>query len=237
MDAPFYRPGEARLVPALFVARPNRFLVVASVRGRVVRAASRDPGRLVELLRPGVRLLLAPAPPGSARSTAYTLVLIRHARRWVSVVPALANAVLAAALDRDGVAGLRGARVVSREVRQGTSRFDLLLQHRGRRLIVEVKSATLVEDGVALFPDAPTARGARHLCELTEHARRGGHAAVVFVVQRSDARALRPHASNDPEFAAALRDAARSGVRVLAYDCDVSPSGVRLMRRIPVLGA
>lgn len=152
------------------------------------------------------------------------------------MVPVLANAVLAAALDRDGVPGLRGARVVSREVRQGTSRFDLMIQHRGRRVLVEVKSATLVEDGVALFPDAPTARGTRHLRELTEHARRGGHAAVVFVVQRADAHALRAHASNDPAFAKALRDAARGGVRLLAYACRVTPRGVRLLRRIPVLG-
>jgi sugar fermentation stimulation protein A len=235
VDAPFYRPGEGRLVPAVFVARPNRFAVIASVGGRHVRVASRDPGRLAELLRPGVRLLLAPAPRGRRR-TRFTVVLVRHQGACVSVVPVLANAVLAAALARNGVPGLRGARVVSREVRQGASRFDLLLQHRGRRRLVEVKSATLVEDGVALFPDAPTKRGARHLRELTHHVRGGGHAAVVFVVQRADARALRAHASNDPAFAVALRDAARNGVRLLAYGCRVTPRGVRLLGRIPVLG-
>ncbi len=236
MDAPFYRSGEGRLVPAFFVARPNRFAVIASVGGPHVRIASRDPGRLTELLRPGVRLLLAPAPLGSARRTPYTVVLVRNRRRWVSVVPALANNVLVSALARNRVPGLRGARVLAREIRHGRSRFDFLLLRRGRRLLVEVKSATLVEDGVALFPDAPTARGARHVRELTEHARRGGHAAIVFVVQRSDARALRPHAGNDPALASALRDASRAGVRVLAYACRVTPQGVTLERRIPVVG-
>ncbi len=221
-------------MPARFVARPNRFLVVARVGGRRVRAASRDPGRLAELLRPGVRLLLAPALPGSRRRTRYTVALVRHGRHWVSLVPALANAVLASALGRDAVPGLRGARVLAREVRHGRSRFDLLLRHRGRRLLVEVKSATLVEKGIALFPDAPTARGARHALELAERARRKGGAAVVFVVQRGDARSLRPHEANDPIFAEALRRAARSGVRVLAYACRVTPAGVRLVRRIDV---
>lgn len=221
---------------ARFLGRPNRFLVVARIGARRVHAASRDPGRLAELLRPGVRLLLAPAEPGSTRRTRYTVVLVRAGRAWISVVPALANGVMATALVRDAVPGLRGARVLSREVRRGSSRFDLMIQHRGRRVLVEVKSATLVEDGVALFPDAPTVRGARHVRELTEHARRGGHAAIVFVVQRSDARALRPHAVNDPALASALRDASRAGVRVLAYACRVTPQGVTLERRIPVLG-
>jgi sugar fermentation stimulation protein A len=233
VDAPFYRGGEARLVPGVFVSRPYRFAVVARVRGRLVRVASRDPGRLSELLRPGVRLLLAPAPAGSLRRTRYTVVLVRHGPRWVSVVPALANEVLAAALVRNGVPGLRGARVLAREVRRRGSRFDFLLLHRGRRLLVEVKSATLVESGVALFPDAPTARGARHVRELAERARRGGRAAIVFVVQRDDAVALRPHAGNDPAFAAALDEAIRAGVRVLCYACRVTRQGVRLRERIP----
>jgi len=237
VDGPFYRPGDGRLVPAVFVARPNRFAVIASVGGRHVRVASRDPGRLTELLQPGVRLLLAPAPLGSARRTSYTVVLVRNGQRWVSVVPALANEVLVSALARDRVPGLRGARVLAREIRHGRSRFDLLLLHRGRRMLVEVKSATLVEDGVALFPDAPTVRGARHVRELTERVRRGGRAAIVFVVQRDDARALRPHAGNDPAFAAALEEATRAGVRVLGYACRVTRQGVVLERRIPVRSA
>ena len=184
-----------------------------------------------------MRLLLAPAPSGSARRTAYTVVLVRNGQRWVSVVPALANEVLVSALARNRVPGLRGARVLAREIHHGRSRFDFLLLHRGHRLLVEVKSATLVEDGVALVPDAPTVRGARHVRELTERVRRGGRAAIVFVVQRDDAGALRAHAGNDPAFAAALEAAARAGVRVLCYACRVTAQGVTLDRRIRVAPA
>ncbi len=237
VDATFRSPGHGALVPARFVERPNRFVVMARCRGRLVKAASRDPGRLRELLWPGARLRLAPAPPGSARKTRYTVALVRHRRTWVSLVPALANDVLATALRRGAVPGLRGARVVAREVTHGRSRFDMLLGGRGGRRLVEVKSATLVEGRLALFPDAPTLRGARHLRELSAHVRAGGRAAVVFVVQRADADALCPHAGNDPAFAAALREARRAGVRVLAYACRVSPRGVALARRIPVLAS
>lgn len=234
VDAAFYRPGAGPLVAARFVARPNRFLVLARCRGRLVRAASRDPGRLRELLSPGARLRLVPAPPRSGRRTRYSVALVRRDRVWVSLVPALANDVLAHALARGGAPGLRGLRVAAREVRRGGSRFDLLLRGRGLTLLVEVKSATLVEDGLALFPDAPTARGARHLRELAAHVRRGGRAALVFVVQREDASALAPNLRTDPGFAVALRRARRDGVRVLAYTCRVGPGGVRLLGRIPV---
>jgi len=221
------------LLAASFQSRPNRFLVHARIGDRLVRAASRDPGRLRELLKPGARLLLAPSSD-PRRRTRYTVVLVRKAGRWVSVVPVLANRIFEAALARDGAPGLRRARVMGREVRLGHSRIDFLVVHRGRRLLIEVKSATLVEGGRALFPDAPTERGARHLRELLAWSRGGGRAAVVFVVQRSDAFALSPHAGNDPGFAAALRDASRAGVRVLAYTCRVTRAGISLARRIPV---
>jgi len=222
------------LLAARFVARPNRFVVVARRHGRLLRVASRDPGRLRELLRPGAPLRLVPAPPGAVRRTRYTLALVRHRGLWVSLVPALANDVLAAALMRGGVPGLRGWRVAAREPRHGRGRFDLLLRGRGLTLLVEVKSATLVEGRLALFPDAPTSRGTRHLRALGAHLRRGGRAALVFVVQRADALALAPNADTDPAFAVALREAHRAGVRVLAFTCRVSPRGVRLLRRVPV---
>jgi len=221
------------LLAASFVSRPNRFLVVARAGGRLVRAASRDPGRLRELLTPGAPLLLEPSSD-PRRRTRYTVVLVRKAGRWVSVQPALANRIFESALLRGGVPGLRGARLLAREVIHGRSRLDFLLRHRGEPLLVEVKSATLVEGRRALFPDAPTARGTRHLRELEAVSMAGGRAALIFLVQRSGARLLAPHAGNDPAFAAALRTAARAGVAIHAYSCRVTRGGASLGERIPV---
>ncbi len=218
----------------MFRERPNRFAIVAEWRGRRFPMASCDPGRLEELLRPGARLLAIPAAAGAARRTECTAALVRHRGAWVCLMPALANRVLAAALARDGAAGLRGARVLAREVGHGRSRFDFLLRHRGRDVLTEVKSVTLVEDGRGLFPDAPTARGARHLRHLAAHARRGGNTLLVFIAQRHDAASVAPFRARDPAFTAAFDEAVAAGVRVLAYACRVAPAGVTLARRIPV---
>lgn len=222
------------LVSARFVSRPNRFVIVARIGRTTVRAASRDPGRLRELLIPGVPLLLeSSADP--RRRTAYTAVLVQKGRRWVSLVPALANAIFAAAVAGGRAPGLRGASIRASEVTRGHSRFDFLVRHRGHDWLTEVKSASLLEGGRALFPDAPTSRGTRHVRELTAHARAGGRALVAFVVQCGGAQSLAPHAGHDPDFARALADAHRAGVRILAYACRVSPRGIAIARRIPVV--
>lgn len=208
--------------------------MIARVGGRRVRAASRDPGRLIGLLPPGAEIRLAPSTD-PRRRTAHTLMLVRCGRRWVSLVPALANEILEVALRRGGLAGLEGARVLRREVRHGRSRFDFLLSYDGYRCMTEVKSVTFVTGRRAFFPDAPTARGTRHLRELAALQRRGRRALVVFVVQRADAKSVSPHRDNDPEFTRALEDAARAGVRLLAYTCRVSTAGCALDRRIPVV--
>jgi len=224
----------APLAPAIFLERPHRFLVRARLRGRPVDVACRDPGRLEGLLAPGTPLLLARGL-GRHRKTRYDLVLARSGGRWLSLVPVLANRIFEAALTAGRVPGLRGARILAREVTHGRSRFDLLLAHRGEHVLTEVKSAGgLVRDGRALFPDAPTSRGQRHLRELAAFTRGGGRAMVVFVVQRPDVRRFSPNRALDPGFADALDEAAAAGVRLLAYACAVSPRGCRLLRRIRV---
>ena len=221
------------LIRATFVARPNRFLLWADVGSRRVAVASRDPGRLDGILVPGARLLLAPsATPG--RRTAFTLTLARQGESWVCLVPALASQIVHFAAVRGALNGLKGAQVIQREVLSGRSRIDFLMRYRGRPLLAEVKAAVFVEGRRALFPDCPTARGTRHVAELIAARRRGQEAALIFVVHREDADRLSPWGAVDPEFARALRNAHRRGVRVLAYTSRVTPRGCTLARRIPV---
>ena len=221
------------LVPATFVARPNRFLLWADVGRRRIPVASRDPGRLEGILVPGARLLLAPSStPG--RRTAFTLTLARQGDSWVCLIPTLASQIVQFAAARGGIGGLKGAEVIRREVVSGDSRLDFLMRYRGRRLLAEVKAAVFVEGRRALFPDCPTARGTRHVGELIAARRRGLQAALIFVVHREDADRLSPWSAIDPDFARALGEAHRRGVRLLAYTCRVTPRGCTLARRIPV---
>jgi sugar fermentation stimulation protein A len=221
------------LVPAAVVRRLNRFAVEVSLSGSLAVAHLPNSGRVRELLAPGTPALLAPRP-GPGRKTPFDLLLVRLGETWVSADARLPNALAREALARGAIEPLAGLAVLRSEVAFGESRVDFLLEGGARRCLLETKSVTLVEDGVALFPDAPTARGTRHLRDLLAARQQGLEAAVLFVVQRPDAREFRPHEAADPAFSKALRQAAAAGVAVLAYGCDVSPQEVQIAARLPV---
>ena len=191
-------------------------------------------GRLRELLEPGRRLLLAPAP-GEHRKTRYDLALVDLGPTLVSADARLPNALVAEAIAAGQLPPYCGYTGLRREVTYGESRLDLMLEGPAGPCYLETKSVTLVEaDGMALFPDAPTTRGTKHLHTLTQVADAGYRAGAIFVVQRSDARFLMPHDKADPEFCAALRAARSAGVEIRAYRCTVTRWEIRLADSIPV---
>lgn len=231
-------PIEGPLRQARFVARPNRFLVRAELSGQgVVEAHLPDPGRLSELLLPGRRIWLRPAT-GSHRKTSWTVVLVQTpaGAGLVSVDTTLPNRLVGRALEAAALPELGRWQDCRAEVSVGASRFDFLLRRGTRRRLLEVKSVTLVDNGVGLFPDAVTARGTRHVLELAELTRNEADldAAVLFVLQRDDARRIRAAREIDPDFADALCDARRDGVSVLGRRCRVSRHRVTLDERVPV---
>lgn len=210
------------IVPAVFIRRPNRFLARVLVAGAEETVHIRNTGRLRELLVPGASVLLAPAA-AAGRKTAYTLVAVYKGEALVNIDSLAPNHLAAAALAAGRLEGLGPVAAVRREVSYGGSRFDLGFTAEDRAGFIEVKGVTLERDGVAMFPDAPTSRGARHLHELADAAARGYACHVIFIIQLGGVRAFRPNAATDPAFAAALRSAAAGGVGVHAYDCMVTP--------------
>lgn len=193
----------------------------------------RNSGRLHELFTPGRPVFLEPAVTGNRR-TRFTLALVRLPGGYVSADAHLPNALVAEGLRHRAIPGLRGHRILRREPAMDGKRADFLLVRGRQECLLEVKSVTLVEDGIALFPDAPTLRGRRHLEHLITARGRGLEAAILFVIQRSDARVFAPNRDADPEFGQALGRAASAGVRVCAMRCRVHPRGVRLDRPVPV---
>jgi sugar fermentation stimulation protein A len=120
------------------------------------------------------------------------------------------------------------------ETRHGNSRFDFSFQKDGRPCFLEVKGVTLENDGICAFPDAPTERGTKHLKELTALAQAGYGAYVLFVIQMADVRYLHPNDATDPAFGAALREAAASGVQILAMDCHVTEATMAIRSPVEV---
>lgn len=225
---------EGHLIEGRFVGRDNRFRATVKAAGREVWAHLPNSGRLGELLVPG-RLVILVERGGGQRKTAYDLILVDVEGRWVSVDARLPNELVAEALQRGRLAPVVAYPAVRREVTFGRSRFDFCLEGPGKPpFLLEVKSITLVVDGLGCFPDAVTERGRRHLSELMSAVGEGYRAAVVFVVQREDATGMRPHDESDPEFGQALREAAARGVEVYAYACRVDPDRVEISHRLPV---
>lgn len=225
------------LVAAVYCERPNRFTARVRVGDAVVDAHLANPGRMAELLVPGSRCYVRHRPDRIG-SLQWDACLIRRGRVWVGLESHRANDLVNEALRNQVVHSLSSYRVDRREVPYGEGRFDFRLRHRretGRTMLLEVKSCTLVEGRLGLFPDAPTARGERHVREATRHVQSGGAAAILFCVGRSDADAVSPNRETDPDFGRALDDAAAAGVRLVAVRCTVTPTRMRVRGEIPVV--
>ena len=219
---------------ARFVERPNRFAAVVERLGARVLAHVPNSGRMSELLEPGATVFITPAT-GGGRKTRFDLALVEHRGWLVSVDSRLPPRLLAEAIEQRRVTEFAGYDRVDREVRLGSSRVDLMLSRDGSRLYVETKSVNKVEDGAALFPDAATHRGAKHLRSLLAAVESGHRAAVVFVIQRSDAERLLPDEGSDPLFCETLRQAVNGGVEAMAYNCSVSREEIAIRNRVPVV--
>lgn len=223
-----------RPTPAIFLERPHRFAARCRLEsGEVVEAHLPNPGRLTGTVGEGRPVLLdGPWPPGR-RKLRWTCVAIREPRAWVGTVTHLVNRAFPPLLDAGLFPELGPVASLRPEVRHGRSRFDWHLEAPdGRGTWVECKSVTLGRGAKACFPDAVTARGARHLNELAELSRRGERCAVVFLAQRGDVRAFEAARDVDPAFADALAAADEAGVTVLAARVSVSPKGLAAGRRL-----
>lgn len=224
-----------RVVTGQFVSRPNRFIARVLIGGAEETVHVKNTGRCRELLVPGCAVWLAVAD-NPARRTAYDLIGVEKVRPdkpplFINMDSQAPNEVVAEWLPHSGLFSPEA--VIRREVTRGESRFDFYVEDGGRRAFLEVKGVTLEQDGVALFPDAPTERGVKHLRELTAAVAAGYEAYALFVVQMKEIRCLRPNDETHPAFGEALRQAAAAGVTVLAVDCAVTPESLTVEAAVP----
>ena len=218
--------------------RYKRFLAdVVLDDGTEVVAHCANPGSMLGLAAPGATVWLSPSR-NPARKLEYSWELVESDGALVGIHTGRANALVAEALEAGRIPELGGYGRRRPEVRYGTgSRIDFLLEppedSSRPACYLEVKSVTLKRRGaLAEFPDAVTARGAKHLAELAEVARRGDRAVLFFLVQRSDCAAVAAAADIDPAYAEALAGAVAQGVEVLCYGCDLSPAAITLDARL-----
>ena len=220
------------VVPGRFLARPNRFIAHVELDGQTQICHVKNTGRCRELLVPGAQVYLEDFGPDTKRKTRYDLIAVEKGSLLINMDSQAPNKAVEEFLRAGGL--WESPTLVRPETKWGNSRFDFYLEQGERKAFLEVKGVTLEQEGLALFPDAPTQRGVKHLEELTAAAAAGFEAYVLFLIQMKGVHTFRPNWELHPQFGQALVQAAQAGVNVLAYDCRVTPSTMVLDAPVPV---
>ena len=225
-----------RVVKADFISRPNRFIAEVMLDGVKETVHVKNTGRCRELLISGSTVYLEDSFP-KQRKTRYDLIAVEKKLendkiKLVNMDSQAPNKAVGEWLKEHPIFGEPVS--VRPEVTVGGSRFDFGVVGSLGSGYLEVKGVTLEDDGVVLFPDAPTKRGVKHLSELTDLAKRGVMCAVMFVVQMSNVKYFKPNRRTDPDFADALALAANAGVRIIAVECRVEPDSMVITKEIEV---
>ena len=218
------------MVFGVFLARPNRFIAQIQIDGQTEVVHVKNTGRCRELLPVGAHVWCQQSGNPN-RKTKYDLITVKKAHRLINMDSQAPNLAAREWLAAGGLGEIQNLRA---ETKHGDSRFDFSFIKDGKQCFLEVKGVTLENDGICAFPDAPTQRGAKHLKGLTQAVKEGFGGYVLFVIQMSDVNYLHPNDATDPAFGAALREAAKAGVQVLAVDCRVTEDTMEIQNPVEI---
>ncbi|MGP7819104.1 DNA/RNA nuclease SfsA [Niallia sp. 01092] len=221
-----------------FISRPNRFILhcYSQTTHSVEVVHLADPGRLKELLIEGVGIYVLPSTNPN-RKTKWTAVLVEAKEGLVSINTTFPNMLVDKMVKQSIIPELIDYKWIKSEYTYGHSRWDFLLEHyNGTSLLLEVKSVTLAENGIGMFPDAITARGTKHVKEITKIAQEENiHTAILFIAQREDVERITSAPHIDKKFAEALIEAENAGVMLIGYNCKLSTQDIALNSAVPVI--
>ena len=218
-------------IPAIFCARPNRFVAHVLVDNQPVICHVKNTGRCRELLIPGVTVWLQKGQNPN-RKTPYDLIAVQKGDRLINMDSQAPNKAFSEWAKQGYFT--ENLTLIRPEVKFHASRFDFYWESKTRRGFVEVKGVTLEEGGITRFPDAPTLRGVRHMEELLLAKKDGFDAAICFVIQMSNVSHFEPNAKTHPAFGDTLRRAKEEGVDILALDCAVTPGSLTIGKSVPI---
>jgi sugar fermentation stimulation protein A len=202
---------------AKFIDRPNRFIANVELDGKREKVHVKNTGRCKEIFVEGTTVILEEGI-NSNRKTRYSIIGGYKGDLLINTDSQAPNTVVYEAITQNKIDGLQDVTKIKREATFGNSRFDIYFEDKDRKGFIEVKGVTLEYDGMCMFPDAPTQRGARHVHELIEAKRQGYHSYIIFLVQMEGVKCFTPNHGMDPEFGRALKAAHSQGVEILVYD-------------------
>lgn len=217
--------------PAKFISRPNRFIAYIEVEGRTEVCHVKNTGRCQELLVSNADIVIQEVKHPK-RKTNYDLIAVYKDQRIVNIDSQVPNKVFYEWLNKSNF--FQDISLIKPEFKYGSSRLDFYMESDDRKIVAEVKGVTLEEEGVALFPDAPTGRGIKHINHLCEALEQGYEAYLFFIIQMKDVLYFAPNYKTHPAFGEALVKAGQQGVKIIALDCEVEADSITARDRVEV---
>ncbi len=221
------------MIEGIFLERPNRFIAIVLINGKEETVHVKNTGRCRELLIKGVTVYLR-HETNPARKTKYSLISVVKNNMLINMDSQIPNYVVYEALQENKIHGIN-AEAIKKEVQYDNSRFDIYFKSSGKESFMEVKGVTLEENGFAVFPDAPTQRGAKHLKELIKAKKEGYGAYIFFLIQMDKINAFGPNYERDTIFSEALEEAYKKGVQILCYNSKVSTDSISIGESIQLV--
>ncbi len=210
---------------AIFRERPNRFIAIVEFEGKLEKCHVKNTGRCKELLILGVIVYIQEASNPN-RKTKYNLISVIKGNRIINIDSQVPNKVVYDWIVEGNY--FMDIREIKREKTYGNSRFDIYLETANRKVFIEVKGVTLEDNSIAMFPDAPTIRGIKHINGLVKSIEEGYEAYVIFLIQMENITKFKFNDKTHPEFGNALREAKNQGLKILAYDCLVDIDKIKM---------
>ena len=209
----------SNITHGVFIERPNRFIALVEINGKIETCHVKNTGRCRELLIRGSRVILE-ISSNPSRKTKYDLIAVYKGNELINIDSQAPNKVFYEWLNEGNFFG--DATLIKPECTYKSSRFDFYVEAGDKQIFIEVKGVTLERDGIVLFPDAPTERGVKHLRELIDAVKNDYDAYVCFVIQMRNCRYFTPNSETHLEFADTLKEAQENGVKIIALKCNVS---------------
>ncbi|PID95153.1 MAG: DNA/RNA nuclease SfsA [Bacteroidetes bacterium] len=222
-----------KLIHGTLKRRYKRFLAdVVLDDGQLVTAHCTNSGSMKSCIEEGAAVYLSPANDPK-RKTQFTWEMIQIKGSWVGINTSNPNLLAFEGIRDKTIPGLSGYNNVRREVKFGDSRFDIYAENTIEKCFVEVKNVTYREGEYALFPDAVTSRGLKHLKTLQKVKEEGKRAVMLYIIQRTDILFFDTAGEIDPSYAQALREAEKNGVEILPVMAKVTPEEIKIIRTVP----
>ena len=219
------------IIKARFISRPNRFIAEVEIDGNIEIAHVKNTGRCKELLTEGTTVYVQKSD-NPARKTKYDLITIVKNGMLINMDSQAPNKVFGEWVSQGNFAA--DVDLIKPECKYGNSRFDFYIEAGGRKIFAEIKGVTLEEEGIVMFPDAPTERGVKHIKELCECVKNGYEGYIFFIIQMEQCKYFTPNKATHPEFAEELKKASECGVNIKAMNCNVTEDELKILKEVEI---